>query len=95
MWLTAGAIFVPCSQVAHVILYPNSDKTLVLIQGNQSKLCSMIFTYFHETFRNGRNLIGDSASHGATSCNGTVRHESWAKMQIAESVDFASESDFW
>lgn len=55
----------------------------------------MIFTYFHETFRNGRNLIGDSASHGATSCNGTVRHESWAKMQIAESVDFASESDFW
>lgn len=48
MWLTAGAIFVPCSQVAHVILYPDSDK-----------------------------------------------HESWAKMQIAESVDFASESDFW
>ncbi|CAK9055521.1 Acyl-lipid omega-13 desaturase (CrDES) (Omega13 fatty acid desaturase) [Durusdinium trenchii] len=48
MWLTAGAIFVPCSQVAHVILYPDSGE-----------------------------------------------HESWAKMQIAESVDFASESDFW
>ena len=39
MWLTAGAIFVPCSQVAHVILYPDSDKMLVFIQGNQSKLC--------------------------------------------------------
>ncbi|CAE7671589.1 DES, partial [Symbiodinium necroappetens] len=48
MYLTAGAIFVPCSQVAHVILYPNSNK-----------------------------------------------YDSWAKMQIAESVDFASESDFW
>ncbi|CAJ1460729.1 unnamed protein product [Effrenium voratum] len=48
MWLTAGAIFVPCSQVAHVILYPDAGQ-----------------------------------------------HESWAKMQIAESVDFASESDFW
>eukprot|EP00931_Biecheleriopsis_adriatica_P025735 TRINITY_DN1572_c0_g1_i5.p1 TRINITY_DN1572_c0_g1~~TRINITY_DN1572_c0_g1_i5.p1 ORF type:complete len:439 (+),score=57.32 TRINITY_DN1572_c0_g1_i5:64-1380(+) len=48
MYFTAGAIFVPCSQVAHVILYPDSGK-----------------------------------------------HESWARMQIAESVDFASESDFW
>jgi len=48
MYLTAGAIFVPCSQVAHVILYPNSK-----------------------------------------------HYDSWAKMQIAESVDFASESDFW
>mmetsp|Transcript_55375 Transcript_55375/g.103915 ORF Transcript_55375/g.103915 Transcript_55375/m.103915 type:complete len:425 (+) Transcript_55375:63-1337(+) len=48
MYLTAGAIFVPCSQVAHVILYPNSNA-----------------------------------------------YDSWAKMQIAESVDFASDSDFW
>ena len=24
-----------------------------------------------------------------------LRYDSWAKMQIAESVDFASESDFW
>jgi len=48
MWFTAGAIFVPCSQVAHVILYPDTNQ-----------------------------------------------HKSWARMQIAESVDFASESDFW
>jgi len=48
MWLTAGAVFVPCSQVAHAILYPDNRK-----------------------------------------------YTSWAKLQIAESVDFASESDFW
>ena len=29
MYLTAGAIFVPCSQVAHVILYPDSGKSLI------------------------------------------------------------------
>lgn len=28
MWLTGGAIFVPMSQVAHVILYPDSDEPL-------------------------------------------------------------------
>eukprot|EP00406_Dinophysis_acuminata_P018808 CAMPEP_0179340848 /NCGR_PEP_ID=MMETSP0797-20121207/69504_1 /TAXON_ID=47934 /ORGANISM="Dinophysis acuminata, Strain DAEP01" /LENGTH=296 /DNA_ID=CAMNT_0021054847 /DNA_START=12 /DNA_END=903 /DNA_ORIENTATION=- len=48
MWFTAGAIFGPCSQVAHLIIYPDSRK-----------------------------------------------HASWARMQIAESADFASESDFW
>jgi len=48
MYLTAGAIFMPMSQVAHVIVFPASSPA-----------------------------------------------GSWAKMQIAESVDFASESDFW
>lgn len=48
MWFTAGVIFIPCSQVAHVILFPDQRK-----------------------------------------------HKSWARMQIAESCDFASESDFW
>jgi len=48
MWLTCGAIFVPCSQVAHAILYPDPQQ-----------------------------------------------HQSWAKMQIAESCDFATDSEFW
>jgi fatty acid desaturase len=48
MYFFAGAIFVPCSQVAHAIVFPESR-----------------------------------------------RYGSWAKMQIAESVDFASTSDFW
>jgi fatty acid desaturase len=48
MYFTAGAIFVPCSQVAHAIVFPQSDS-----------------------------------------------YVSWAKLQIGESVDFASESDFW
>jgi len=25
MWLTAGVVFVPCSQVAHAILYPDNQ----------------------------------------------------------------------
>jgi len=48
MWLSAGVVFVPCSQVAHAILFPDNKK-----------------------------------------------YTSWAKLQIAESCDFASESDFW
>uniref|UniRef100_A0AAU7E3N6 Delta-6 fatty acid desaturase n=1 Tax=Prorocentrum micans TaxID=2945 RepID=A0AAU7E3N6_PROMC len=48
MYFTAGAIFVPTSQVAHAIVFPDQRD-----------------------------------------------HSSWAKMQIAESVDFASTSDFW
>jgi len=47
-WFVAGSIFMPCSQVAHAILYPDNNK-----------------------------------------------YTSWAKLQIAESCDFASESDFW
>eukprot|EP00411_Alexandrium_monilatum_P022040 CAMPEP_0175210338 /NCGR_PEP_ID=MMETSP0093-20121207/14597_1 /TAXON_ID=311494 /ORGANISM="Alexandrium monilatum, Strain CCMP3105" /LENGTH=441 /DNA_ID=CAMNT_0016503571 /DNA_START=90 /DNA_END=1415 /DNA_ORIENTATION=+ len=48
MWFTAGAIFVPCSQVAHAIVFPKVQK-----------------------------------------------HASWAQTQIAESCDFAAESEFW
>lgn len=48
MYFTAGAVFVPCSQVAHAIVYPSPRE-----------------------------------------------HKSWAQMQIAESVDFATDSDFW
>jgi len=48
MFWATGAIFVPMSQVAHVIVFPDH-----------------------------------------------VKHDSWAKMQIAESVDFAADSDFW
>ncbi|CAE8678994.1 unnamed protein product, partial [Polarella glacialis] len=48
MYWTCGLIFLPCSQVAHAILYPD-----------------------------------------------VRQHESWAKMQIAESCDFATDSDFW
>jgi len=48
MMTVAGAIFVPCSQVAHAILYPDPSD-----------------------------------------------HQSWAKMQIADSADFASDSNFW
>lgn len=48
MYATTGAIFLPCSQVAHAILYPEQRE-----------------------------------------------YKSWAHMQIAESCDFASESDFW
>mmetsp|Transcript_77575 Transcript_77575/g.199743 ORF Transcript_77575/g.199743 Transcript_77575/m.199743 type:complete len:443 (-) Transcript_77575:433-1761(-) len=48
MFWTAGAIFVPMSQVAHIIVFPDHKK-----------------------------------------------YDSWAKMQIAESVDFAADSDFW
>jgi len=48
MYFTAGAIFVPCSQVAHAIVFP-----------------------------------------------GQGEYASWAKMQIAESVDFATDSTFW
>lgn len=48
MYTTAGLIFLPCSQVAHAIIFPDYRE-----------------------------------------------HTSWAKMQIAESVDFASESHFW
>jgi len=44
----AGAIFVPMSQIAHLIVFPDH-----------------------------------------------VKYDSWAKMQIAESVDFAADSDFW
>lgn len=44
----AGAIFVPMSQIAHLIVFPDH-----------------------------------------------VEYDSWAKMQIAESVDFAADSDFW
>mmetsp|Transcript_67717 Transcript_67717/g.182293 ORF Transcript_67717/g.182293 Transcript_67717/m.182293 type:complete len:274 (+) Transcript_67717:1-822(+) len=47
-WFAAGLIFVPCSQVAHAILFPDAQQ-----------------------------------------------HKSWAKMQIAESCDFASDSNFW
>jgi len=48
MWLVAGTVFVPCSQVAHAILYPDN-----------------------------------------------LKYTSWAKLQIAESCDFATDSDFW
>mmetsp|Transcript_43187 Transcript_43187/g.123081 ORF Transcript_43187/g.123081 Transcript_43187/m.123081 type:complete len:442 (+) Transcript_43187:98-1423(+) len=48
MWWTAGAVFLPCSQVAHAILFPKAKDT-----------------------------------------------SSWAQMQIAESCDFAADSDFW
>lgn len=48
MWFTAGVIFVPCSQVAHMILFPKPQE-----------------------------------------------YASWAEMQIAESCDFAVDSDFW
>jgi len=48
MFWVAGAIFIPMSQVAHVIVFPDHQK-----------------------------------------------YDSWAKMQIAESVDFAADSDFW
>jgi fatty acid desaturase len=48
MWFVAGIVFVPCSQVAHAILYPDNAK-----------------------------------------------YTSWAKLQIAESCDFATDSDFW
>jgi fatty acid desaturase len=48
MYWVAGAVFVPMSQIAHVIVFPDHKK-----------------------------------------------YDSWAKMQIAESVDFASDSDFW
>jgi len=48
MYITCGWVFLPCSQVAHAILYPDSRI-----------------------------------------------HDSWAKMQIAESCDFATDSDFW
>jgi fatty acid desaturase len=48
MWFTAGNIFVPMSQLAHAIVFPDHKK-----------------------------------------------HDSWAKMQIAESVDFATDSNFW
>jgi len=48
MWWTAGAIFMPCSQVAHAILFPKPQD-----------------------------------------------HPSWARLQIAESCDFAADSDFW
>jgi len=53
MFWVAGAIFVPMSQVAHIIVFPDGDA-----QDNS-------------------------------------KYDSWAKMQIAESVDFAAESDFW
>jgi linoleoyl-CoA desaturase len=48
MALTAGAIFVPMSQVAHAILYPDG-----------------------------------------------IQDESWAKMQLKSSVNFAARSSFW
>jgi len=48
MYFTAGSIFVPCSQVAHAILFPKVQK-----------------------------------------------HASWAHLQIAESCDFAADSEFW
>jgi len=48
MYAMAGAIFVPCSQVAHAILYPDN-----------------------------------------------CEHNSWARMQIAESADFATDSELW
>jgi len=48
MWFTAGAIFMPCSQVAHAIIFPTVQK-----------------------------------------------HASWARMQVAESCDFAADSEFW
>jgi len=48
MYAVAGTIFVPCSQVAHAILYPDSQQ-----------------------------------------------HKSWARMQIAESADFATDSELW
>jgi len=48
MYWVAGAIFVPMSQIAHLIVFPD-----------------------HKNY------------------------DSWAKMQIAESVDFAADSEFW
>jgi len=48
MYWVAGAIFLPMSQIAHLIVFPDNKK-----------------------------------------------YDSWAKMQIAESVDFAADSDFW
>eukprot|EP00929_Paragymnodinium_shiwhaense_P086883 TRINITY_DN4726_c0_g1_i8.p2 TRINITY_DN4726_c0_g1~~TRINITY_DN4726_c0_g1_i8.p2 ORF type:complete len:439 (-),score=118.01 TRINITY_DN4726_c0_g1_i8:16-1332(-) len=48
MYFVAGSVFVPMSQVAHAIVFPDFKK-----------------------------------------------HDSWAKMQIAESVDFATDSEFW
>lgn len=48
MYAAAGAIFMPCSQVAHAILFPDPRD-----------------------------------------------HPSWARLQIAESADFATDSKFW
>jgi fatty acid desaturase len=48
MYWVAGAIFLPMSQIAHLIVFPDHK-----------------------------------------------RYDSWAKMQIAESVDFAADSEFW
>merc|ERR1712232_312180 len=48
MYAVAGALFLPCSQVAHAILFPDPRD-----------------------------------------------HPSWAKLQIAESADFATDSNFW
>jgi fatty acid desaturase/cytochrome b involved in lipid metabolism len=48
MYWFAGAIFLPMSQIAHLIVFPDHK-----------------------------------------------RYDSWAKMQIAESVDFAADSEFW
>jgi fatty acid desaturase len=48
LWFFSGAIFVPCSQVAHAIVFPDHNK-----------------------------------------------HDSWARLQVAESVDFATGSEFW
>jgi fatty acid desaturase len=47
-WFFCGAVFVPCSQVAHAIIFPDHNK-----------------------------------------------YNSWARMQVAESVDFATDSEFW